>query len=238
MTPVRPLTRVPWITLCALIPLVTAGCAERDHTRQAPQQNPAPIPAEPTVPTDPAAAYEQMENTLLAAQYIQFSYHITSEGAFSADLRGDVVISSGERAEVSGSGTFGRDSVRVVLSSDATSMEFGRNGETLELITPAFLGEALIVGITRMGLLHNLARLVAAAPPDRAEGSVRDWVEVGAFSADPAGLAFDITVGGEPAGAAKLSLTEGGYPSVRRQIVSFPEGQMRVTERYTNFIVR
>jgi len=45
-------------------------------------------------------------------------------------------------------------------------------------------------------------------------------------------------VAGEPAGAAKISLSADGLPTVRRQLVSFPEGQMRVTERYSNFSVR
>lgn len=212
------------VAFCALVLLTAFGCAEQKGSE--------------AVPADPAAAYGQMESALLAADDIRFSYHITSEGVFAADLRGDVVISSGERAEITGAGTFGRDSVRVELRSDGTSMAFGRNGETLELLTPAHLREALIVGITRMGLLHNLARLVAAAPPDRAEGGVLEWVQVGAFSADPAGVAFDITVNGQPAGAAKLSLGADGLPRIRRQLVSFPEGQMRVTERYTNMTLR
>jgi len=42
---------------------------------------------------------------------------------------------------------------------------------------PPEVREALVIGLTRMGILHNLARLVAGVPPDRASGGVRDWVE-------------------------------------------------------------
>ncbi|PIQ62694.1 MAG: hypothetical protein COV99_05315 [Bacteroidetes bacterium CG12_big_fil_rev_8_21_14_0_65_60_17] len=223
----------------ALILFVAAGCADPEQPNSSNDRaNREEARAPAAAVSNPAAAYEQMESTLLAAHEIRFSYHITSEGVFPANLRGDVRISSEGHAEMTGSGTFGRDSVRVMLLSDGTSMEFGRNRDTLELLTPTHLNDALIVGLTRMGLLHNLARLVAGAPPDRAEEGVRDWVQVGAFSADPAGVAFDITVAGEPAGAAKISLSADGLPTVRRQLVSFPEGQMRVTERYSNFSVR
>ncbi len=228
---------LPRMAVGVLVLLAASGCAEQKGPGSA-ASGEDPAPAAPAVPTDPVSAYQQMESALLAADEVRFSYHITSEGVFAADLRGDVVISPGGRADITGSGTFGRDSVNVMLRSDGTTMAFGRNGETIELLAPAFLQEALIVGMTRMGLLHNLARLVAAAPPDRAEGGVEDWVRVGAFSADPAGVAFDITVDGQPAGAAKLSLGRDGLPRIRRQLVSFPEGQMRVTERYTNMTVR
>ena len=96
------------------------------------------------------------------------------------------------------------------------------------------------MGFTRMGILHNLAMLSAGAPPDRADGGVEDWVTLHDLSAmvpeGPGDVAvavgFSITVGGAPAGTASLELDGGGLPVLRWQTVRFPDGEMRVLERY------
>jgi hypothetical protein len=73
---------------------------------------------------------------------------------FSASLRGTLEISHGRIME-------GGNAVRR-FHADA----------------PAGLTEALVLGFTRMGILHNLARLTRGAAPDHADGGVREWVEV------------------------------------------------------------
>jgi hypothetical protein len=88
-----------------------------------------------------------------------------------------------------------------------------------------------------MGVLHNLARLTEAAPPDHSEGGVREGVTVGGFAADSEGISFDLMVDGEPVGSATLQLDENGLPSVRRQSVTFPDGEMVVTETYRSVTV-
>ncbi|MDT8304267.1 MAG: hypothetical protein RQ760_22475, partial [Sedimentisphaerales bacterium] len=58
------------------------------------------------------------------------------------------------------------------------------------------------------------------------------------FAAGPgeasASVAFTIDVAGQTAGTAELDLGRGGEPLVRRQTVQFPEGVMRVVERYSD----
>lgn len=94
----------------------------------------------------------------------------------------------------------------------------------------------MLIGLTRMGILHNLARLIAEAAPDHADSGVREWATVDDFAADPedpAALSFAITVAGTPAATARLQLDAAGLPLLRQQTVRFPGGEMRVTERYS-----
>lgn len=93
-----------------------------------------------------------------------------------------------------------------------------------------------------MGVLHNLAMLVGGAPPDHAAGGVEDWVQTVDHrrpvpSGPPPGpdgeaVTFGLVVGGEPSGTATLWLDDRGVPVRREQTVEFPEGVMRVVERY------
>jgi hypothetical protein len=115
------------------------------------------------------------------------------------------------------------------------------NGEdTFSDRAPAHVREAMLIGMARMGLLHNLARLVAAMPPDRAAGGVTDWVraeDIGWVSpversAGP-GFRFRILVAGQDAGDAELWLDEAGLPLRRDQTVRFPQGDMRVREDFS-----
>lgn len=193
-------------------------------------------------PQDPATAFAQLEEALLAAPAIRLPYEIVADGAFQASLRGTLLVSQGNRLRLEGAGTFGGDSVDLALISDGSRMQWRVGDHTEEQPTPDALNQAVLLSLTRMGLLHNLARLTAAAPPDRADGTITQWVQVSDFAAAPArhgdppgsyGIAFRMTVGGEPAGETTLSLeAETGTPVVRTQTVDFEAGEMVVVEWY------
>jgi len=178
-----------------------------------------------------------VEQLLLESDSTLIRFHVTSEGVYTADLRGELVLLEGNRAMLSGIGMFGPDSARLHLESDGSTMHFG-NGVDLEDETPRELNRALVIGMTRMGLLHSLARLVDNTAPDHADGGVTDWVQVRDLSRMDAvdaalGVEFAIVVGGEPTGFATLNVDpETGETIVRRQTVQFPDGEMRVIERY------
>ena len=60
--------------------------------------------------------------------------------------------------------------------------------------TPPALNEAIVIGLTRMGHLHNIAVLTGGLPPDHSDGGAADWVRVANFARsdsvarpDPAG---------------------------------------------------
>lgn len=183
-----------------------------------------------------AAAFSGLETRLMDARTVRLGFDITSEGAFESDLRGTLAITGDDRVELVASGTFGGQAVDLKASSDGRGFTYG-NGDGLRTgAIPPRLKEALLIGLTRMGLLHNLAVLTANSPPDRAEGGVREWVRVHDFgwSADvPPAARFSIEVAGTPVGSASLGLDPDGNPVIRRQTVQFPQGEMRVVERYS-----
>ena len=181
-----------------------------------------------------------LEEKLLALPGVEVRYRITSEGAFAAELEGVLTLGAGSKTSLVAEGTFGDEPVALSLSASEGQMSGGSRERTFQEPLPNGMREALVIGLTRMGLLHNLARLVAGSPPDRADGTVREWVEVRevawtASTEDAPGtrvIRFDIWVAGQPAGEATLWLSGGGLPVFREQVVRFPGGEMRVVERY------
>ena len=125
----------------------------------------------------------------------------------------------------------------LALVTDGDRYTYGNTTRRTLAIRPSGLSRALLIGFTRMGILHNLALLTEEAPPDHADGGVAEWVTVDEFEAvrlPQPGIAFAISVAGEPAGTASLDLDADGLPLARRQTVQFPTGEMHVTETYSS----
>ena len=98
-----------------------------------------------------------------------------------------------------------------------------------------------MIGLTRMGILHNLALMTAGQAPDHGEGGVREWVTVSDFkggkvtddSREVWVRSFQITVAGAPSGSAALWIDAAtGDPLRRSQTVQFETGEMKVIEEY------
>lgn len=191
-------------------------------------------------PASPSSRFEALESRLLTADTVQFSFHVTAEGAVEADLTGEANLTP-TTTRLTATGTFAGQPVDLLLHRDGDAYEFGNANTHNNLPAPPELKEALLLGLTRMGILHNLARLTGGAPPDHAYGDVRTWVTVDSLTvaaADSAAIAFNLTVAGQPSGSASLQLDAAGLPVVRRQVVQFPSGEMRVEERYADVIIR
>lgn len=196
-----------------------------------------------TAPT-PEERFRDLERRLLAADGLRIESRLVAEGAFEAELQGTLDLAPGGLARSEFIGSFGGRTVELTFVSDGRET-FGRNGaEEFRGETGPELAASFIVGMTRMGLLHNQARLVGGSPPDHAGGGVEEWVVVGDFAAhgapdapdapDASGaIRFAIRVAGEPAGEATLWLDpRTGLPTRREQTVVFGEQEMRVTETY------
>lgn len=192
----------------------------------------------PAAAPAPAETFTDLEARLLGADEVHVAFDVTAEGAVEVALEGRLDLNADGSTELTATGTFAGRPVDVALRADGDGMRWGAAAAPAEGPPPPALREAILVGFTRMGILHNLARLTGNAPPDHAEGGVADWVVVDAFR--PAAMdgsehavAFDITVAGEPSGSATLGVDAEGRPVERRQAVQFPQGEMRVAERYT-----
>lgn len=141
---------------------------------------------------------------------------------------------------LSADGEFAGEPVTLRLTAAGERYTYGNATQRTLAARPDGLEDALAIGFMRMGILHNLAQLAEAAPPDHAAGGVGEWVVVDDFAAvrlpEP-GMAFAITVAGEPAGTAVLNLDANGLPLDRRQTVQLPRGEMRVVEQYSDVTI-
>lgn len=215
-----------------------AGCAPPDP---APARGDDTIEASPALPDSLGEAERslaQLERLLLETDSLSLTYDIRSTGAFEASLSGQL-LRSGTILGLRTAGHFGEDTVNGVVLQEDGRLEVTLGDSTTALPAPPATWDALVLGMTRMGLLHNLARLTEMQPPDRMEGGVGEWVRAGDVrleEGDAAGgrnLVFDVVVGGEVSGAATLVLGSGGLPVERRQRVDFGGATMEVLERYT-----
>ena len=215
--------KVPKLWFCGFLMLMV-GCGPSERQER------------PSSRTEPAAMFSALEERLLNAGTVRFDFHVSAQGALEADLRGAFAIGPADLAQLTAVGQFGGQPVDLLLRSEDEELEFGNKSNRTLAARPPHLKEALLIGLTRMGILHNLARLTSASAPDHADGGVREWVTVGSFAAeasDPDVLSFDLTVAGQPAGSASLAVDSQGRLLVRRQTVLFPSGEMRVVERYS-----
>jgi hypothetical protein len=194
-----------------------------------------------------ARTMTELEQRLQSATRVELAFVIESEGAVASQLEGKLAWERDGALSLIATGSFAGAPQQLELRGDAqtlTTMVGGQSHWTGA--RPPAVIEALVIGLTRQGLLHNLAMLSGGLPPDHADGGMAEWVEYvepqlgepevfGAGEARP--LEFQITVEDQLVGHATLWLDERGLPLERRQVVNFPEGQMRVTERYSSFVV-
>lgn len=197
---------------------------------------------------EPAALMAQLESRLLAARHVVIEATITAEGAVPARLKGRSDLRAGNRASASYAGEFAGKPADLTLAADGYTLR-ARGGarEREERVGPES-NRALLLGLTRMGLLHNLARLTGAQGPDRAHGGVEQWLTLDSYrpityaqEGELAGLmsfGFEVVVAGTPSASARLWLDPAsGLPRRRQQTVRFAQGEMTVIEDYTRFVV-
>ena len=193
------------------------------------------------------AALLALEARLLEAQEVSVRFDIRAVGAVQASLAGNAAIGPDGTAEVFADGAFAGSDAALRLTAARGTMRGGNGVRGFESETPPALSEGLLIGLTRMGLLHNLAMLSAGSPPDRTDGSLRDWVRYADVELGPesttAGIrsrrfSFTVMVGGQPTAVAELWVDAAtGLPIRRVQVVSFEEGEMRVLEQYPEFLL-
>lgn len=195
---------------------------------------PTPDPASDPFAGDALAVLAGLEDRLTAAPRVEIQARARAMGVIVADLRGTIVIEREVAATVEVKGSFAGTEIDTRWRSDAPVAENRR-----DIQSPVW-ADSLLIGITRMGAMHNWAMVVGGADPDIGNGDVRTWVQadqVAWKNDDPATrtLTFVIVVAGTPSGEAELTLDDRGLPLRRDVTVHFPEGNMRVVETYSRF---
>ena len=222
---------------------------------------------------DPSAAevFTALEQRLLASETVWVEAHLVATGAFQADVRQTLELYGDNAGILAIDGTFGTAVVTKRLESDGAELKLrlgavgsasaettadrrvaeltDEAGEPEELglsLGPEFQ-KAILIGATRMGLLHNVAILTQNGAPDHQNGGVDTWVITNGFRW--AGelqegerllraVEFELEVAGTPSGSATLWLdAESWLPVKRTQTVNFPSGRMDVVETYESLVV-
>ncbi|CAM2006234.1 hypothetical protein [Acanthopleuribacter pedis] len=198
-------------------------------------------------PGDADQMFAALETRLLQAEEVRLDVQITATGAVSAEYEGTFQVDK-QGMSLKQDGHFMKAESHLHLSAGQNTLQFGNGAQSKKVDQPVFLAEAMWIGLTRMGLLHNLARLHAGQGPDHAEGGVNDWVRVHNFEVledktfmerEMMRIKFDIRVSKIPVGSATIWIDkQTGLPCLREQVVRFPEGEMVVRETYKTFVIQ
>lgn len=209
--------------LCALAFVASCASAPKERPRA-----PPPDPGE--------LLFLDLESRLARARTVHVKGRLTATGAVTADLSAELWLKEGNRARLDVDGVFEGKRQRASFTCDGERMQVGSSPV---VVAEPELRDALVYGLTRMGLLHNAALLVAGEAPDHGAGGAHAWVKAErARSLVPATrIAFDIVVATKPAGDAILQLDDQGRAHERVQDVRFDVGAMHVVERYAVFEV-
>lgn len=197
---------------------------------------------------DGAELMAKLQSRLLNARRVLIESEVQSRGAVFSQLKGSARVEDRNRLSLSFNGQFGSKPAALALAADGVSQEL-RNGAARRLEPVADeANRAVLVGLLRMGLLHNLARLSGLQAPDHGGGLVERWVTLDNFRPTTyilggemegaLSFGFDVLVDGAHAASARLWLDPvSGLPRRREQTVKFAAGEMTVVETYARFVV-
>jgi len=195
---------------------------------------PAAAPAFDPFAYDPLAALATLEDRLTAAQVVDATCDVRTEGAVVLALHGELHV---ERERVAWIKLRGEG---VVTEKWSSLTPFDANAKDTQ---PPTWADGLLLGLVRMGLTHNLANVMDGSDPETGHGDIRSWVttsDVDWRGSDPDDrtLTFKLAVVGGSEAEAELTLDDRGLPKRRVQTVHFGEGDMRVIEECARFDVR
>lgn len=217
-----------------LAPLVLlAGCAS----------GPRAVPES----TTPEARLALAEDVLQTAKNASATFEIESKGENAAKLAGTLRLYAGNALHLQAEGSFKGEGVQVLVDSreaDGTNRATTKGPSVSSHRDPpaSNLKEAVALGLVRMGLVHNLAKLSLDAAIDHADGGFGDWVKAVAVKDGHSDnvhgescrrVDFDVQVDGKVMGDASVCVSDvTGLVLHRRQTVHFPAGDMSVSETY------
>ncbi|MFT3706338.1 MAG: hypothetical protein QM817_01600 [Archangium sp.] len=188
------------------------------------------------------------EEILLAASDLHAKFEIESQGENPSKMTGALHFFGGNSINLISEGHFKSDQVQLTLDSRDPNginrtLTKGPSANSHRDPPASKLREAIVLGLVRMGLLHNLAILTMDRPIDKADGGFGDYVKALAPSDGHSdqinGVAcrrvdFHIDVEGRDMGEASVCIADAtGLPIQRKQTVHFPQGDMTVVESFT-----
>lgn len=235
-----------FLIIGVILTAISLGCAPSDGPDNPGADMPDP---NPFTFDDPREAFDYMEERLINVDSFYTGVIIDADSLFPVQLVAEVWGGPNNLLNIKADGNMAEFLAPATLRlvSDGERMVGGRSEEIgFDTTTARDLREAVAVGITRMGILHNLTRLYTGNAPDHSDGGVQDWVQVHSFEwMEPEVVArkltrpmhFTISVDGEDTAEATLYIRrETGLPMRRVQTVQLADGgAISIDERYTGW---
>lgn len=194
---------------------------------------------------DGKESFDALEKTLLEAKTVRFKSKLETEGVVTASFEGELVAASGNKVNLKFDGKYGKKEAKAQLVADGKEMFHASADAASRSDCPDKLNEGIVLGVTRMGTMHNIYKVSNGMEPDGTDGKAREWVTVSGFrnfkeevveKVDAVSFEFDITVGGEKRAHATLWLNKKtGLPIKRFQTVQFGDKTMKGTEVFSEF---
>ena len=216
----------------ALLALL-AGCAS----------GPRPVPPTATA----TQRFELTERALLEGRNLTGTFEIDSKGENAAHMTGTIEFVEGNALHLVAEGNFKSDPVQLEVDSrDPTGiLRTSTKGPSVSAHRDppaAKLREAVALGISRMGLLHNLALVSMDQNLERTGGGLPDFaktLEMKDGAAESINgevcrrVEYVLQVDGQNTGEASLCIADAnGLPLQRNQTLHFPTGDMTVVETF------
>ena len=161
------------------------------------------------------ALFQTMERKLLSAQPLQLEVESHADGAVKADATSEVSVGPATRVHTKG---------------NFMGAPFAKD---FDQPTTGDMRDALVLGLSRMGLLHNVVNISQDNGIDHAKGGARDWLEPYDFKRVKGGVAYALRVSGKQTSEVTLLIDpKTARPKKRDMVVHFPNGTMHVIETY------
>jgi len=159
--------------------------------------------------------FEQMEEALLA-QPVTGKTFSHAEGSVQVDLESTITVGPDTKVVYKGN----------VMGKDVDS--------TWEHPTTPELRDAMLIGITRMGLMQNIVLFTRDRPPANVEGHIREALTAHDFAKAPGGaISYKLKAGNREMADAVIKInSKSHYPMSRKMTVHLDNGDMKVSETY------
>lgn len=201
----------------------------------------------------PQQVISKMETNLLKIKNRKLKFRLEATGFVNAVFEGEIVFKKGNVIDYRTAGKFAGKEHKLFLACDGAKLRGGAESKPFEIAAPAELRSGLLIGLTRMGLMHNIARLTGNQPPEKTDGTVYKWLsvvepkfakeppvdtpqasaEVKVKNKDLMVVFFTLAVDGKNTADVELWIdTKTDLPSSRTITVRFPQGNMIVNETY------
>jgi hypothetical protein len=195
-----------------------------------------------------------VEQRLLAARYVDFFAHVEIKEPHKRQMSGSMIWDESGKLTGSFRGTIGPDPAQLTISADGKTLVMQLNDEKRSGTQPPALREAILVNLVRAGFAQSLIALSQLHPPERADGGAKDWIQVAnvqlregaqsqGYGDGEIGLQFDLLIGGQPAGRARLWIsTQSQLPTRREQFLSYTDAdgklqEIQINESFSRFVV-